>query len=186
MEYSQHLSKSWKALVIVPLGILYPLMKVQYQMDVNLRYLNDETNIAETSYLDFLFRFLLRPTVENPKCELVASITGLDMAKFLQLSMEDLKTNWNVLNVVNNHLVEDGYKNLIEIGRCSLHTIHGAFQTGATKTGWELKKVLKVMYKIFNESPARRNVYLKVGSIKFLMKFCEARLIEDKEVAERD
>ena len=42
------------------------------------------------------------------------------------------------------------------------------------------------MYKIFNESPARRNVYLKVGSIKFLMKFCEARLIEDKEVAERD
>ena len=43
------------------------------------------------------------------------------------------------------------------------------------------------MYKIFNESPARRNVYLKVGSIrKFLMKFCEARLIEDKEVAARD
>ena len=149
-------------------------MKVQYQMDVNLRYLNDETNIAETSYLDFLFRFLLRPTVENPKCELVASITGLDMAKFLQLSMDGPNTNWNVLNLVSNHLVESGYKNLIGIGSCSLHTVHGAFQTGATKTGWELNKVLKAMYKIFNESPARRDVYLKEGSSsKFPIKFCE-------------
>ena len=88
--------------------------------------------------------------------------------------------------MVNNHLVENGYKNLIEIGSCSLHTVHGAFQTGVTKTGWELKKVLKAMYKIFNESPARRDVYLKEGSSsKFPMKFCETRWIEDKEIAER-
>ena len=55
------------------------------------------------------------------------------MAKFLQLLMDGLNTNWNVLNLVSNHLVENGYKNLIEIGSCSLRTVHGAFQTGATK-----------------------------------------------------
>ena len=56
------------------------------QMDVNFRYWNDENNIAETSYLDS--KFLLRPNAKNLKCELVASITGLDMAKFLQLLLD--------------------------------------------------------------------------------------------------
>ena len=60
-------------------------------MDVNLRYWNDEKNIAGTFCLDS--KFLLRPNAENLKCELVASITGLDMAKFLQSSMDDLNTN---------------------------------------------------------------------------------------------
>ena len=101
------------------------------QMDVNIRYRNDETNIAETSYLGS--KFLLRPIAENLKCELVASILGLDLAKFIQLSMDGPNTNWNVLNLVNSHLVENGHKNLIGIGSCSLHIVHDAFQTGATK-----------------------------------------------------
>ena len=153
------------------------------QMDVNLRYWNDEKNIAETSYLDS--KFLLRPNAENLKCELGASITGLNMAKFLQLSMDGPNTNWNVLNLVSNHLVENGYKDLIEIGSCSPHTDHGVFQTGSTKTGLELNKVLKAMYKIFNESSARCDVYLKEGSSsKFPIKFSETRWIEDEDVVE--
>ena len=40
------------------------------------------------------------------------------------------------------------------------------------------------MYKIFNKSPALRDVYLKEGSSsKFPMKFCEIQWIEFKEVA---
>ena len=111
----------------------------KYQMDVNLRCWNDEKNIAETFYLDS--KFLLRPNAENLKCELVASITGLDMAKFLEFLMDGPNTNWNVVDLVSNHFVEKGYKNLIEIGSCLLHTVHGAFQIGATKTGWELKSL---------------------------------------------
>ena len=154
------------------------------QMDINLRYWNAEKNIAETSYLRS--KFLLRPNAKNLKCELVAPITGLDMTKFLQLPIGVPKTNWNVLNLVHNHLVENGYISLIEISSCSLHTVHRAFQIGATKTDWELNKVLKAMYKVFNESPALCDVYLKEGSSsKFPMKFCETWWIEDKEVAER-
>ena len=75
---------------------------------------------------------------------------------------------------------------MIETGSCSLHTVHGAIQTGATKTGWVLNKVFKTMHNIFNESPARHDVYLKEqSSSKFQIKFCETRWIEDKEVAER-
>ena len=42
------------------------------------------------------------------------------------------------------------------------------------------------MHKILNESPARRDFYLKKGSSsKFPIKFYETQWIEDKEVAER-
>ena len=59
------------------------------------------------------------------------------------------------------------------------------FMVAATKTHWELNKVLKAIYKIFNESPALCDVYLKEGSSsKFRMKVCETWWVEDKEVAE--
>ena len=65
-------------------------------------------------------------------------------------------------------------------------TVNGVFQTGAANIGWDLNKVLKATHKVFNESPARCDVYLKEGnSSKFPIKFCEAWCIENKEVAER-
>ena len=54
------------------------------------------------------------------------------------------------------------------------------------KTEWGLGKLLKAMHKILDESPARRDVYLRVGdSEKFPLKFCDTRWIEDLRVAER-
>ena len=42
------------------------------------------------------------------------------------------------------------------------------------------------MHRIFNESPARRDVYSKKGSSsKFPIEFCETQWLKDKEVAER-
>ena len=67
-----------------------------------------------------------------------------------------------------------------------MHISHGAFQTDVTTTGWDLNKVLRALFKILDESPARRDVYLKEGtSGKFALKFCETRWIEDDDVAER-
>ena len=42
--------------------------------------------------------------------------------------------------------------------------VHGAFQTGAAKVNWQISKVLKAIFKIFDESPARRDVYLREGT----------------------
>ena len=154
------------------------------QMDVNVRYWNDKTNCAETSY--FNSKFLLRPNATNLTNAVLESIDGLDQSKFLHLSMDGPTTNWNVLQMVDDHLVESGYRKTINIGSCSLHIVHGAFQTGAIKTEWEINKTLKAMFKIFDKSPARRDVYLKEGSSsEFPMKFCQTRWIEDGVVAER-
>ena len=53
------------------------------------------------------------------------------------------------------------------------------------KSEWGLGPLLRAMYKIFDESPARHDVYIRVGSSAFPLKFCSTRWIEDLPVAER-
>ena len=149
------------------------------QMVINIRYLNGIR--AESSYFDS--QFLYRPNALNFTNSLLASIDGLELCKFLHLGPN---TNWNVLNEVDKHLVGKGQNKIMHIGSCSLHIVHGAFETWTVKTGWELSKVLKAMYKIFDQSPARRDVYLREGSSsEFPLKFCNARWIEGDVVAQR-
>ena len=44
-----------------------------------------------------------------------------------------------------------------------LHVVHGGFQTGVKAADWEIEKVLRAMWKIFHDSPARREMYTRVG-----------------------
>ena len=48
---------------------------------------------------------------------------------------------------------------LINIGCCGLHVVHGAFKYEATATGWKLDSLLRSMWYILSESPARREDY---------------------------
>ena len=41
---------------------------------------------------------------------------------------------------------------------CGLHSIHGAFETGMISCGWEINKIMKSMHKLFDKSPARRDL----------------------------
>ena len=40
--------------------------------------------------------------------------------------------------------------------------MHVAFQTGIKATNWEVEKLLKAMFKLFHDSPARRDLYIKI------------------------
>ena len=40
------------------------------------------------------------------------------------------------VNLLQKDKVEKEQHNLIDIGSCSLHIIHGAFKTGAESSGW--------------------------------------------------
>ena len=155
------------------------------QMDVNIRYWDNEKHIAQSVYYDS--KFLLRPNAENLKGAILDAIKELELRKFLHLAMDGPSTNWNVLDLINDHQVASGFSITISIGSCSLHILHGAFQTGITKSGWCLGQLLRALYKIFDESPARREVYIRVGSSdKFPLKFCATRWIEDQPVADQD
>ena len=75
---------------------------------------------------------------------------------------------------------------LVIIGSCGLHIVNGAFRTGMMETDWDIHKVLHAEFFVFDESPARRDVYIKeTGSEVFPLHFCKTRWVEDKIVASR-
>ena len=67
-------------------------------------------------------------------------------------------------NVKNNHLP------LYNIGSCGFHSIHGAFKTGMISCGWEIYKIMKSIHKLFDKSPARRDLFISISNLNTLPK----------------
>ena len=128
-------------------------------MDLNIRFFNNTTNMVVTRYLDS--KFLERPNADSVFTCIRESISGLSKSKFLQLSMDDPSVNWVVLDKLDDLLVENGDAKTVHIGSCAQHTVHGSFHTGVANTGGDIGKILKAMYLILHDSPARREIYAR-------------------------
>ena len=68
----------------------------------------------------------------------------------------------------------------------SNHIIHGAFKTGIAASEWNIDGLLRSVWYLLHDSPARREDFLKISKSKKLpLKFCGTRWLEDAPVAER-
>ena len=76
--------------------------------------------------------------------------------------MDGPNVNWEVLRKTDEMLVGDNYSKTINIGSCPQHTVHGAFETGATND-WDVHKILKSIFWLLQDSSARRNIYVTEG-----------------------
>ena len=104
----------------------------------------------------------------------------------IQVSMDGPSVNLKFLQSLCNLRESEGLPGLIDIGVCQLHIMHGAFQTGADKSTWNIHKILEAVWQIFHDSPARRDDYISVtGSTSFPHHFCAIIWVESKGVAER-
>ena len=129
------------------------------QMDIGLRYFNDDTGLVETKYFDSAF--LKRPNSENLHEKLLQSLLDLKLEKLLQISMDGPNVNWDVLKRHSQYREEKELAQLVIIGSCGHHVVNGAFRTGMMETDWDIHKVLHAAWKLFDESPTRRDVYIK-------------------------
>ena len=133
-------------------------------MDVHIRYWDNENGLVKSNYLDS--RFVFRPNADNLHDELHNALQSLPEKNMLQLSMDGPNTNWKVFELLFSYRNEKEWSNLLNLGSCedllNLQIVHGAFQTGTKATNWEVEKVLKTMFKLFHDSPARRDLYIKV------------------------
>jgi len=65
---------------------------------------------------------------------------------------------------------------LINLGSCSLQVVNGVFQTGHQASEWQINRLLRAIYRLFKDVPARRAKYIKAtGKSVFPSKFCEIR-----------
>ena len=99
------------------------------QMDVGIKFWSDCTKLVETRYYDS--QFLHRPNAVELFQSLLLSSQKLNEEKILQLAMDGPNVNWKVLEKLDNHRIENDFTKTLNIGSCSQHIIHGAFQNGA-------------------------------------------------------
>ena len=100
--------------------------------------------------------------------------------------MDGPNVNQDVLKLYHQYRAENEHPMIVNIGSCGLHVLHGALQYGFKQSSWDIDKILKAMWQIFHQSPARRDLYIKETQCDtFPLPFCKTRWIEDESVAEK-
>ena len=152
------------------------------QMDVIVHYFHEDRVV--TQYFDS--QFLGHTTADKLLESLKSSLSKLKNRKLLQVSMDGPRVNWKLLKL----LCEDREKEdadlpkILNISSCGLHVVHGAFCTGCQATEWKIEGLLRALWYLFHDTPARRDDYKQVtGSAMFPVKFCATQWIEDDRVA---
>ena len=156
------------------------------QMDMYVRFWDREKNRVVTQY--FTSEFLGHTRADDILTHFLSALSKFNLASILQISMDGPATNWKFYEeLVKKREEQDaGMPCLLNIGSCGLHVVHGAFKTGAQSTGWNVDTLLRALYYLFADSPARREEYTSAsGSKQFPLKFSSTRWLEDIQVAER-
>ena len=149
-------------------------------MDFIVRYCKDDE--VKSRYLSS--GFLGHTTAKDLKRAFEESTGKLDLKNLIQLSMDEPNVNWKMLDlIVEDRNSNETYPNLLDVGSCSLHVVHGAFRTGMKQTGWGIDLLLKSLYSHLHETPARKEDCTKMtGSVKcFLSNFVDTDGLRTKE-----
>ena len=103
------------------------------QMDFIFRYFKDGE--VKSRYLSS--GFLRHTTAKDLKRAFEECTEKLDLKNVIQVSMDGPNVNWKMLDlIVEDRNSNETYPNLLDVGSCSLHVVHGAFRTGMKQTGW--------------------------------------------------
>ena len=144
------------------------------QMDIIVRFWDKEKNKVSSRYLNS--QFLGHTRAADLLQKFREALGKLNLANLIQVSMD----------CSDRALTDPDLPHLINVGSCGLHVVHGAFKYGVTATGWKLDSLLRSLYYMFSDSPARREEYETLtGSSTWPLSFCGTRWLEDVPVAER-
>lgn len=141
------------------------------QMDVHIRFYDKSGGKVSTRY--FGSQFLGHATADDLVRHFVECMKDLNYRNLIQISMDGPSVNWSFIEKLKNQLERDpGDPVLLELGSCSLHVVHGAFQTGGKASGFDVSHLLTSLYYLFKDSPARREDYTNMtASSTFPLKF---------------
>ena len=110
----------------------------------------------------------------------------LDPGGLVQVSMDGPNVNWKFYRDLFQERRGEELTDLLNIGSCGLHVVHGLFQRGAKQSGWNLANILRSLWQVFHVVPARREDFIQItGSDVFPLQFCQHRWVEDIKVADR-
>ena len=100
--------------------------------------------------------------------------------------MDGPNVNWKVFEDLQSEIQLENGKNLLNVGSCGLHVIPGAFRSAMSETGWDIETLLTSAYRLFQDSPARREDFSNISTNHlFPLKFVVHRWVENVRVLER-
>ena len=107
------------------------------EMDLELRFWDTGNNKVQVRYWDSMF--LGHATDTDLLKTINDTLSGFDLSKQIQLSMDGPSVNWKVLSDMRKEREETGSNHLVNIGSCNLHVVHGALKSATEATRWILK-----------------------------------------------
>ena len=129
---------------------------------------------------------MYRAKQDNLFQSIARSTEGLPKTNTNQLSMDGPNTNWAALEKFIAAREENDKPKLAEIDSCSLHIVSGSLNAGVNASDWKVHEVMKAMWKVLSDSPARKDIYLKSSiSGKLPQRFCGKRWVENKDTAKK-
>ena len=150
-------------------------------MDYSFRFWDKTTNEAVLQYLNS--EFLSHASAQDLFKEYLEALKDLCESNMLQTSVDGPSVNWALYDEQHKDDREE-LPSLNNIGSCGLHIIHGALKTCVTATEWNLKGILKLIYTLLHDTPARRADYISITECdKFPFAYCATRWVEDKKIA---
>ena len=124
------------------------------QMDILIRCWDEDNKKVDTRYFDS--SFLDGATATDIQEAFMSGIKELDKNNFLQISSDVPNVNLKVLELMAENRKTEELSPLIDIGTYGLHTVHNSLKAGIKSSRWIVGKVMKAMWKLLNEFPARR------------------------------
>ena len=153
-------------------------------MNILIRYWNNESNSSETRYLDS--QFLGGAKAQQILETFNNGIKSLDPRRNIQISSDGPNVNLKFLELVNEGRCTSELPTLLNIGTCGLHTVHGSLKAGVESTDWTTGKILKSLWKLLDESPARREKYESITETNvYPLPYCGHRWCENEYCANR-
>ena len=154
------------------------------QMDILIRSWGEDNKKVDTRYFDSsFFGGAIATDIQEA---FISGIKKLDKNNFLQTSSDRPKVNFKFLELMSENRETEELSPLIDIGTCRLHTVHNSLKAGIKSSRWIVGKVMKAMWKLLNESPARREKYVALAETNlFPLRFCGDRWCENEDCTER-
>ena len=152
------------------------------QIDILIRFWDEDNKRVDTRYFDSLF--LDGTTATDIQEAFMSGIKKHDKNNILQISSDGPNANLTFIELMEENRETEELSPLIDIGTCGLHTVHNSLKAGIKSSRWILGKVMKAMWKLLNQSPARREKYVALAETNlFLLPYCGHRWCENEDCA---
>ena len=116
-------------------------------MDMHVCYWDNNHNYVATRY--YHSEFMGIASGKDVLESLSACLSGISKSKLLHVSCDGPNINLSFLDLLEEDRNEKELSQLVQIGTCDLHSLHNPMEDGEKTSGWNVKKLLTSLDRIF-------------------------------------